>query len=253
MNKLHKKCVGSGRDIILLHGWGFNSQIWQPLLAYLPDYRVTTIDLPGFGQSACCFDQQQAILPQYIAQILEVAPTKAIWLGWSLGGLLASKIALMAPERVEQVINVASTPYFAAETNWPGMRLQAMQAFEAQLASQARKTLREFIALQVHGLSNARVLLRQLWQQMDTSYEAMTLSLPLLRQIDLRQELVHLNMPCHYFLGKHDIIVPQAVGTMISNINPKISVTLFDDAAHTPFLSCQQAFINQLRLCINNT
>ena len=33
---------------------------------------------------------------QMVATLLPQAPEKALWLGWSLGGLVASKLALIA-------------------------------------------------------------------------------------------------------------------------------------------------------------
>ena len=43
---------GDGKDVVLLHGWGQNIQMMEPLGRYLNDnHRVTIIDLPGFGLS----------------------------------------------------------------------------------------------------------------------------------------------------------------------------------------------------------
>lgn len=43
---------GEGKDILLLHGWGQNIEMMKPLGDRLEkDYRVTIIDLPGFGDS----------------------------------------------------------------------------------------------------------------------------------------------------------------------------------------------------------
>ncbi len=43
---------GKGKDLVLLHGWGQNIEMMKPLGDRLSDkYRVTIIDLPGFGNS----------------------------------------------------------------------------------------------------------------------------------------------------------------------------------------------------------
>ena len=42
---------GSGKDIVLLHGWGQNIAMMQPLAKEFPNHRITIIDFPGFGQS----------------------------------------------------------------------------------------------------------------------------------------------------------------------------------------------------------
>ena len=42
---------GEGQDIVLLHGWGQNIKMMEPLAKRLEGYRKTIIDLPGFGLS----------------------------------------------------------------------------------------------------------------------------------------------------------------------------------------------------------
>ena len=42
---------GSGKDIVLLHGWGQNIEMMEPLAKNFPEYRITILDFPGFGKS----------------------------------------------------------------------------------------------------------------------------------------------------------------------------------------------------------
>jgi esterase/lipase len=42
---------GKGKDILLLHGWGQNIQMMEPLGNNLNDFHITILDLPGFGES----------------------------------------------------------------------------------------------------------------------------------------------------------------------------------------------------------
>ena len=43
---------GEGPNVVLVHGFLGSSKIFEPLTAHLVQrYSVTTIDLPGFGQS----------------------------------------------------------------------------------------------------------------------------------------------------------------------------------------------------------
>ena len=49
---LWHRTVGDGPSLVLLHGWAFNSDIFQSLVdKYKANYRVTVIDLPGHGRS----------------------------------------------------------------------------------------------------------------------------------------------------------------------------------------------------------
>ena len=43
---------GKGKDVVLLHGWGQNIQMMDPLGKNLSDeFRITILDFPGFGSS----------------------------------------------------------------------------------------------------------------------------------------------------------------------------------------------------------
>ena len=53
MSELHVRVDGSGRDVVLLHGWGFHSGAWSGIAeALAARYRVRRVDLPGHGLSA---------------------------------------------------------------------------------------------------------------------------------------------------------------------------------------------------------
>jgi len=46
---------GRGRDLVLLHGWGFHSGAWDGVAGELASrYRLHRIDLPGHGRSQAC-------------------------------------------------------------------------------------------------------------------------------------------------------------------------------------------------------
>jgi len=49
---LWHKTIGKGPNLVLLHGWGFSSDIFQKLIEkYKKSYCITVIDLPGHGRS----------------------------------------------------------------------------------------------------------------------------------------------------------------------------------------------------------
>ncbi|MGB5605365.1 MAG: alpha/beta fold hydrolase, partial [Gammaproteobacteria bacterium] len=100
--KLYTQTSGAGPDLLLVHGWGLHSGIWDGLAPLLePHYRVTRMDLPGHGRSAW---QGQASLDDMTDAVLSTAPATAVWLGWSLGGLLAARAAQRAPARVTALV-----------------------------------------------------------------------------------------------------------------------------------------------------
>lgn len=74
-------------------------------------FTLHLVDLPGYGRSS---GFGAMTLEEMTAQVAKNAPDQAIWLGWSLGGLVASQMALTHPERVQALVTVASSPCFSA-------------------------------------------------------------------------------------------------------------------------------------------
>jgi 3-oxoadipate enol-lactonase len=110
---------GSGPDIVLLHGFTSNSSIWlfanviEPLAK---SHRVTTYDLRGHGASsvtATGYDSQTA-QSDLLALMNALQIERAILVGHSFGGVIATHFAVLHPERVVGI--VFSDSYF------PGLR-----------------------------------------------------------------------------------------------------------------------------------
>ena len=161
MNPLYCHVIGSGPDVVLLHGWGMHSGVWEDVVENLLDhYRVTLIDLPGHGYSRAVGAGHT--LSELAAAVLAVAPPRAAWVGWSLGGLVAQQVALTRPERVSRLVLVNSTPCFVQRPDWPhGVAPPVLRRFAEELRQDYRAVLKRFIALEVHGSEHASAQLIQ--------------------------------------------------------------------------------------------
>ncbi len=207
---LHWQVEGQGEDLVLLHGWGMNGAVWDQTVDQLSQhFRVHTVDLPGYGHSA---HLQGENLDDITKHLLDEAPKQAIWLGWSLGGLIASHIALKAPERVSKLITVASSPKFAAERPWRGIQPKVLQDFTAQLLEDFKLTVERFMALQAMGSPSARQDVKQLKKAVlsrpEPNPESLMAGLKMLADVDLRSELVDLSVPMLRMYGRLDGLVP---------------------------------------------
>ena len=90
---------GEGQDIVLLHGWGQNIEMMKPLGDKLVDYRITILDLPGFG-----FTEEPKDIwtvkdyASYLDEFLKaVNVKKPILIGHSFGGRIAIYYASCYP------------------------------------------------------------------------------------------------------------------------------------------------------------
>ncbi|MDO9179935.1 MAG: alpha/beta fold hydrolase [Agitococcus sp.] len=222
-------------NLMLVHGWGMNSEVWQPLLPYLQDdFHVTVID--GFEED--------------ITAYLAIAPEFAIWCGWSLGGLLVLDIASQCPQRVQAVVTIACNPCFVQRDDWPcAMSLLDFQQFQQGLRENPSATLKRFIALQCLGSSSqkqdARFLQQQLAAQPLPTLSTLQAGLNLLEQ-DYRQQFAQLTLPMFCLFGENDGLVPTAVGDALLALNANVQLSIIADAAHVPFVSHPEKVAQQL-------
>ena len=238
--KLATETRGSGRDLVMIHGWGMNSSVWSDFAGELAmDNRVTLIDLPGHGNSP--FNGQQA-LATWAADCLAVAPESAIWLGWSLGSMVALQAAHLAPRRVAGVMVLAGMPRFVQAADWPhAMAPRTLDLFIQALADDHSGTLERFLALQMLGSDLAKETLRSLKSRLrerpDPHPQALERGLDLLKSADLRDELGGLACPTAWLYGDRDTLAPAAAGELLKKWLPRVSTEVIHGAAHTPFLS----------------
>ena len=141
--KLHVKSAGRGIDVVMLHGWGVNSAVFNALPDMLPEYRFHFVDLPGFGDSPSVNGE----IDDWLAAIIENVPQPAIWIGWSLGGLIASLAAIKYPQHVSSLCTIASSPCFMAreEESWPGISPSVLEQFASQLQQDLNRPLSVFL------------------------------------------------------------------------------------------------------------
>ena len=90
---------GTGKDVVLLHGWGQNIQMMDPLGKLLKNCRITILDLPGFGSSmepsfAYNISDYASLLHEFLKELKIDNP---ILIGHSFGGRIAIYYASTYP------------------------------------------------------------------------------------------------------------------------------------------------------------
>lgn len=229
---LHINIQGKGRPLVFFHGWGFDHRVWLRLAHFLSDrYCLYLVDLPGFGQSpVMSWDA-------FKKQLLQQLPEHFALVGWSMGGLFATRLALEEPERITYLLNIASSPRFIKEKNWPGVEQAIFNNFFLKLASEPTRTISEFIALQLKDQSyNYRF-------PPNPSLPGLEAGLQVLADWDLRQSLYTFTKPTGFMFGRLDTITPRMTMVTMQKLYPAFDYMMFDKAAHMPFLSHQDEFI----------
>lgn len=249
---LHVETQGGGAPLVLLHGWGMHGGMWGDAAAQLAqDFEVHSVDLPGHGKSRLqngegfAMDAVVAALSRRFAEPVFVC-------GWSLGGMIAQHWAVRDPLKVKKLVLVASTPCFSQRADWAfGMPRDTLEQFAAELETNFAGTLRRFLALQVRGSEGERELLTALRERLFSHGEpdlaALRGGLDILRDADLRGALAHIKQPVLAVAGQRDKLTPAPASHYLAQVMPDARVLEIAGAAHAPFLSHPDAFIEHLK------
>jgi len=232
--------VSAADPLVMLHGWGMNRRVFDPLRTDLDQFETWAVDLPGHGQSpwwpaARDFKVQQ----QAVAATL---PPRSVLLGWSLGAKLALAIAASEPARVSALVLVSASPKFAQGPDWPhGMESQAQRAFDAALAQDWQHTLQDFISLQLRGSRHAEesraVIESALAAQGAPQRDALLAGMALLESVDLRALAARVTQPVLIVTGQHDRVTPPGAGRWLADVMPQARLLEIPRAGHAPMIS----------------
>ncbi len=226
--------------LILLHGWGFSSQIWRPLIESLHTKNIDdvfAIDLPGFGSA---YNESVASLDELLDYIVEQLPEKCFLGGWSLGGMLAIQIAARWPERIAGIITIGSNLHFTQTEEWPGMPAQDFLGFCERFAAQPEKTWTRFLALQTRGDSDAErsaALLQTFADFSALQPQTAARLLAILGEIDNRAIFSALSVLGLHVLGECDAITPSMIAPLLREQNVSQQIQVLHGSSHVMPLS----------------
>lgn len=238
--------LGNGQDIILLPGFGFQSEVWRKIAERLSlKYRISLVDIPGYEH-----DHNQCpdtyTLDTIGQQLLEGLPKNAIWMGWSFGGMIAAWIAIYFPKAIDKLIMVASSPKFVSDHQWPGISEVELKSFGKQLVYNQEKTLMRFLMLQCcnndYAKKSIKVLKKMLLHQV---YNKTTLlkNLNILSETDLRADFHKIICPVLLVLGELDAVVPAKIENYFQSLENNIKIEIIKQAGHVPFISHEAEFL----------
>lgn len=246
---VHVEIIGQGKPLVMIHGWGMHSGVWQPLVKRLSkDYMLYLVDLPGMGSS-------RPIEPYHLYnladEVAEVIPGVCDVLGWSFGGLVAQSIATTQPDRVRRLVLVGSTPCFVRKDDWQSaIDPENWREFADNVNNDYKHTMMQFLTLQCMRASDARGTIRELRKSFELkptpTQTTLQRALHIMLESDLRNEVANIRRPTLLIHGDRDTLAPvQAAHWMMQQL-PIGFLRVMAGAAHAPFLSHSEQFIEAL-------
>ena len=238
---MHIDVHGKGNDhsIVLIHGWAMHGGIFRPLVERLARHaQVHVVDLPGHGLSR--EDARGFDLAESVDRIVHRVPP-SIWVGWSLGGLVAMRAAMVASASVRALALVCASPCFANNEGWThGVPVELLRQLGQDLATDYRGTIARFLALEAqddeHAIQCLRELRAQVFERGEPDPGALETALYTLEHTDYSGAMAHIQCPSVWIAGGRDRLVPwQAM--MVGAEQAGGRFHRIDGAAHAPFLT----------------
>jgi len=225
--------------LVLLHGWAMHGGVLAPLVDALAD-RCTmhVVDLPGHGWSRDC---GLPLEPSACAAAIAQATPPALWLGWSLGGLIALTAALEQPQQVRGLAMLCATPRFVRDDSWPwGSDATLVHQLALDLETDYHATIDRFLALEAMGSADPRAELRRLrelaFARGEPELRVLQEGIRILETRDLRAQLPSLRQPSAWIAGRRDRLVhPQAMEWSAQQAHGRYAQ--IEHAGHAPFFA----------------
>ncbi|HMO57593.1 MAG TPA: alpha/beta fold hydrolase [Roseiflexaceae bacterium] len=241
--------LARGPLAVLIHGWASSSFTWNPLLPALSRrYRCLAIDLPGFGHSPA--PHQPPTIAGYaemVARLIEHESDRAVLLlGHSMGGQIATTLALRYPMLVERMVllNPAISGRLSTRVNMlfaPHVVLERVPFVERLLAFAARTPIdytdylmkpsnfAELATIAPEDYKRIRADARRVGQGRTRAacFSAM-------KKGDLRGQLGSVETPTLVVWGAEDNIVPLRDAGVVAAEWPKADLRIIPNCGHWP-------------------
>ncbi len=243
-----KHGVSDGPPIVFLHGFGGDFLAFQPLqIALAPEFPSLAFDLPGHGNAVdwpVIGSPKQAA--DAVTQSLDALNVDRLHLvGHSMGGAIASIIAIGDPDRVASLTLLAPGG-FGPEINHRLLRRFAAVRTESEIAP----VLEQFfgwrfpIPPEVAGLIAAARENPKLVENLQVIME--TLVDGDVQRTFPKEKFADLGMPVKVIWGTQDRVLP----TRQSHRFPGVVAThIFEDVGHMPHFEIPEETLRLIREC----
>jgi non-heme chloroperoxidase len=236
---------GSGRPVVLVHGWPLSHESWSEQVPALREagYRVVTYDRRGFGSSAKPergYDYDT--LSDDLHGILEALDlTDVTLVGFSMGGgEVARYVARHGEDRLHSIVLAGAVPpsMMHSEDNPEGpLTPEAAAEMESSLRAGREEFfpgfVQTFYSVDGECVAPPELVSKSIELCLQSDETAALACMEAFGTTDFRQDLTAVTVPTLVIHGDSDAIVPfEASGRRTATVVPGAMTAIVNDAPH---------------------
>jgi pimeloyl-ACP methyl ester carboxylesterase len=249
--------AGDGLPVVFVHGLGGQ---WQNWLENVPraaqERRVIAVDLPGFGLSEPM--REKVTIPAFGEFVLKLLDAlgfeRAHLVGNSMGGFVASEVAIQSPDRVDRLVLVSAAGISnASMAKAPVLTLaRAATAITAFTAARhkaiASRPVSRHAALSLVARYPSQLKPDLVWEGMikGTGKPGFDDALRASLSYDFRDRLPEIRQPTLIVWGEYDSILPVRDADEFERLIEDSRKVVMENTGHVPMIERASAFNDML-------
>ena len=231
---IHYVEAGSGPNLVLVHGYPLNSQMWEKQIEALSDqFHIIAPDLRGFGKSASNEPfTMESIADDLHALLSKLDALPAALAGLSMGGYVALAYAKKYPMDLNALILIDTRAEGDTAEGKQNRQKHIELVRSAGSAAIAEQMLPKMLSEQTcKGMPDVSQALRRIMES--TPPKTIEHALAALRdRHDQTENLASIAVPTLILVGEQDAITPPAMSQKMRALIPRSKMSTIGCAGH---------------------
>jgi len=223
--------ASNSSTIVLIHGYGFVSRIWNPVETAFVGHNVIRLSLPGFGNDDISGPYSIESLSKHFWDDLTSQGESDVHLvGHSMGGYVCMEMLAQQPARVKSLCLLHSHVFADSEE-----KKKARTATLEEIRSKGREA---FVRRMISSMVFDKLLWSSLVEQLiargmmyddDAWYDG---TLAIRDRRDHADTLKNFKGPCLMIMGESDTAIPIALGYKQAALAERTSLAIYPNVGH---------------------
>lgn len=233
--------------IVLIHGYGFESRIWDLVEPAFVNCNVIRLSLPGFGNEDIQGPYSIELLAKYYwIELISRGETDVHLVGHSMGGYVCMEMLGQQPYRVKSLCLLHSHVFADGEE-----KKKARTDILEEIMTKGREGfIRRMISSMVFDKTKHAALIAQLIDRglMYTDEAWYNRTLAIRDRKDHTETLINFHEPCLLIMGEADTAVPVSLAYKQAALAEQITLVVYPEVGHLAMYEQTAALIEDLML-----